>query len=78
MTDSYKALLYTPHAQVCADYWRQRAMETPDRAINLRAAFRNRAQELAPVWSAESADIMRSTLYEDFWTRAVGWRRPNE
>lgn len=75
MTDSYKALLYTPHKQVCADYWRRRAMQTSDRT--LKTAFATRAQQLAPAWHFEALDILRSPLYEDFWTRAVGWRRPN-
>lgn len=75
MTDSHKALLYTPHAQVCADYWRRRARETRD--WKLVTAFSTRAQALCPVWSFEGTDIMHSPLYEDFWTRAVGWRRPN-
>lgn len=75
MTDAYKALLYTPHVQVCADYWRRRARET--RNTKLSNAFTSRAQSLCPIWSFESSDIIRSPLYEDFWTRAVGWRRPN-
>lgn len=76
MTNSYKALLYTPHAQVCADYWRRRAKEVTDRM--LKYMMWARAENLCPISNYEATDIMRSPLYEDFWTRAVGWRKPNE